>query len=260
MRRRAPSPVRSTRQRARPAPALAAFAATSPQRPARLGDQLYEQILEQIVVGKLPEGSRLPSESQLCAAFGVSRPVVREALSRLQADGVVVSRHGSGSFVQRRPNQDLLRLAPIGSIADLMRCFEVRIALEGEVAHLAASRRTEDDLQAIKAALEELDGVIARGEVGSEADIRFHKAIAVASKNKLFVATLETLATHVFQGMTVARNLSLKRSQARLQLVQEEHIAIYEAIKREDPEAARATMRAHIDNARTRVLSDSTEP
>ncbi len=186
---------------------------------------------------------------------------MREALSRLQADGVVVSRHGSGSFVQRRPNQDLLRLAPIGSIADLMRCFEVRIALEGEVAHLAASRRTEDALLgAIKTALEELDGVIARGEVGSEADIRFHKAIAVASKNKLFVATLETLATHVFQGMTVARNLSLKRSQARLQLVQEEHIAIYEAIKREDPEAARAAMRAHIDNARTRVLSDSTEP
>jgi DNA-binding FadR family transcriptional regulator len=83
-------------------------------------------------------GDRLPSESRLCEVFGVSRPVVREAISRLQADGLVVTRHGAGTFVAKRPREEFLRLAPIGSLADLMRCYEYRIALEGEAASLAA--------------------------------------------------------------------------------------------------------------------------
>jgi DNA-binding FadR family transcriptional regulator len=231
-----------------------------PQRQAKLGDRLYEQILDRIVSGALPEGEKLPSESQLCELFGVSRPVVREALSRLQADGVVISRHGSGSFVQRRPNQAFAQLAPIGSIADVMRCLEFRIALEGEAASLAAERRTEADLARLEQALADLDHVIARGEVGSDADRSFHVAVAQASQNRLFAHAMEVYAEHTLKGMELARSLSLRRSARRLQLVQQEHIVIYEAIRAEDAAAARDAMRTHIDNARIRVLTDSTEP
>jgi GntR family transcriptional repressor for pyruvate dehydrogenase complex len=232
----------------------------TPLRPVKLADRVYEQILEQIASGQFPEGARLPSEAQLSSAFSVSRPIVRDALARLNADGVILSRHGSGSYVQRRPNREVLHLAPIGGMADLMRCFEFRIALEGEAAYLAASRRSESDLKAIEAALSALDGVIARGELGSEADIQFHNAIAAASRNKLFESTMETLAAHTFAGMSLARNLSLRRSHERLLLVQEEHSRIFAAIRGEDPEGARSAMRIHIDNARARVLTDSTEP
>ncbi|MBN9529075.1 MAG: FadR family transcriptional regulator [Alphaproteobacteria bacterium] len=229
-------------------------------RAQRLGDQLYERILHRIVAGELAEGERLPSEARLCEEFGVSRPVVREALSRLQADGMVVSRQGSGTYVQRRPSQDLTTIAPVGSIADLMRCFEFRIALEGEAAALAALRRTDDDVARIEAALAELDRVIEAGEVGSEADVRFHMAIAQATRNKIFETSLRAVAGQAIQGMHVARSLSLKRSIARMRKVQAEHHEVVAAIKSEDADAARAAMRNHIENARARVLTDSMEP
>lgn len=232
----------------------------SPVRQLKLADQLYEQILNRIVSGGMAVGSRLPSESQLAELFGVSRPVVREALSRLQADGIVVSRHGSGSYVQRRPNQAFALLAPIGDVANLMRCMEFRIALEGEAASLAARRRTEADLAQIERALAELEMVMKRGEVGVEADRQFHVAIAAATQNQLFVQALEFFSEQTLKGMQLARSLSLRRSAERLRLVQQEHIRIVEAIKAADPMLARDAMRNHIDNARIRVLNDSTEP
>src|ERR1700730_19151450 len=97
----------------------------------RYADRIYEHILEQIVAGEFKIGERLPSESQLGAHYAVSRAVVREALVRLHADGVAVTRRGAGTYVQRQPGREFLRLAPIGGVADLMRWFGVCIALAG---------------------------------------------------------------------------------------------------------------------------------
>ena len=69
-----------------------------------LGDQLYDEFFRLIVEGEFPENTRLPAESELASRFGVSRPIVRQALSRLKADGLIVSRRGSGNFVLRRPD------------------------------------------------------------------------------------------------------------------------------------------------------------
>lgn len=223
--------------------------------PAKYADQLYGDIMAAIVIGNLPEGEKLPSENELAESFGVSRPVVREALSRLRADGVLVSRRGSGSYVQRRPSPQFLKLAPISEIADLMRCFEFRIAIEGETAALAASRRTDEDLAEMRSALKELDENIRTKTLGADADIRFHNAISQASKNKLFTSCLQTLSDAILQGMTVARKLSLQANAKRLQTVQSEHRRVYEAIQKKDPVGARRIVRAHIENARDRVLS-----
>ncbi|MFZ5556450.1 MAG: FadR/GntR family transcriptional regulator [Pseudomonadota bacterium] len=230
------------------------------RKPAKLADTVYEEILGHIASGRYAEGKRLPSEPRLAEDYGVSRPVVREALSRLRADGVVVSRHGSGSYVQRRPAAEFFRLAPIGSVADLMRCFEVRIALEGEAAALAAARRSEGDVAEMQAALDELERVIAAREVGVEADIRFHNAIARATANQLFESAMQALSVPTFHGMRVARNLSLRASVERMRLVQYEHTRVFEAIRDQEPAAARDAMRSHIENARTRMLTDSIEP
>ena len=228
--------------------------------PSRLPDRIYEQILERIVSGKFAVGDRLPSENQFASDHGVSRAVIREALSRLLADGVVATRQGAGTFVQRKPGREFLRLAPIGGIADLMRCFEFRIALEGEAAYLAAQRRTDENMAALDEAFHKLDQANSAGEVGVELDINFHVAIARASRNQLFVQTLDALAIHTFNGMNITRNLSLTRNQKRLLLVQAEHQRILEAIRVGDEEAARREMRTHIDNARHRALGDSAEP
>lgn len=227
------------------------------RRSVRLADQLYEQIVSQIVAGSMPTGERLPSESRLCEIFGVSRPVVREAIFRLQADGLVVTRHGAGTYVAKRPRDEFLRLAPIGGIADLMRCYELRIALEGEAAYLAAERRTATTMAAIDQALQALDRAIKAHEVGADADQRFHVAIARASQNDLFDQSLDALSAHIFAGMHVARHLSLGHSAQRLIIVQNEHAAIAAAIRAGAADEARLAMRSHIDNARTRIMSDA---
>jgi DNA-binding FadR family transcriptional regulator len=201
------------------------------------------------------EGQRLPSEMELCARYGVSRPVLREALTRLKADGIIVSRQGSGNYVQRRPEPDFLQFAPEGAIAEVLRCFEFRIGVEGEAAYFAAERRSERHVELLHSICDELDMCVERGEVGNEADFRMHLAISDASENDLFVSALWSVKRAMDFGMVIARNLSLRGPGTRPALVQSEHRAILDAIARRDPEAARLSMRSHISNARNRMLS-----
>src|SRR4051812_30299120 len=112
----------------------------APQRAPRLADQLYAQLLDQIVRGTLMGGQRLPSENRMSSQFAVSRPVIREAIARLQADGLVTTRHGSGTFVVGPPKDRTIKLAPIVGTPALVLCFELRTALECEMAILAARR------------------------------------------------------------------------------------------------------------------------
>ncbi len=220
----------------------------------KLSDQVYERILAKIVEGEFPENSKLPTEVELSKQLEVSRPVLRQALARLRQDEVISSRQGSGSFVTRRPAQQMLDFAPVGSIADIQRCFEFRVAVEGAAAALAAERRTDEHLAKIKGALKALDNCIKTGELGVDADELFHAAITEATENQFFVSTRESMLTHIQFGMNLTRNLSLSRTLERLEMVQAEHAAIYKAIYDKDPGQAQDAMRAHIRNARLRVF------
>ncbi len=225
-------------------------------RHKRLADRLYEQILEQIVSGKLEVGSRLPSEAEFCRLFEVSRPIVREALSRLQADGLVISRQGSGSFVQQRPSSEFIKLAPPGSIADVLRCYELRICLESEAASLAAGRRTNTQLARMARALEELGRILATAELGIEADVEFHKSFVAGCGNHLFVSTFQALEPIIKSGLQIGRGLSLLDDQTRLERVYREHARIYEAIEASNPDEAGRAVRDHFQNSLERILSD----
>ncbi|MGH7042514.1 MAG: FadR/GntR family transcriptional regulator [Acetobacteraceae bacterium] len=224
-----------------------------PHRKERLADQLYGQILQQIVAGTLKEGARLPSEQEICTAFRVSRPTVREALTRLHADGLVVSRQGSGRFVLRRPPDGLTKLAEGSDIAGMLRCLEVRIGLEGQAASLAARRRTSTDLDRIAAALAALAARFADGATPAAADFAFHLAIAEASGNVLFALTLQSLGGAIRQTMSVALSLTQTGSQERARRVLDEHATIAEAVTRGDAEAADLAMRYHLHRSRQRV-------
>ncbi|MGQ9370160.1 FadR/GntR family transcriptional regulator [Azospirillum sp. ST 5-10] len=226
----------------------------TPHRQSPLPDQVYEQLLLQIGSGRLAVGGRLPSEPRLCAAFGVSRPVVRAALARLRADGVVESRRGSGSFVLREPSREFLRVAPSGSIAELMRCYEMRVALEGEAAFLAAQRRGAAELAAMEAAARRLEQAIAANDIGADADVAFHHAVAEATHNHLFVQAMESMRRPLRDGIATARRLSQMAAAERLTLVQREHAAILDAVRAGDGEAARTAMRLHIERSRDRMV------
>lgn len=224
-----------------------------PRRKERLGDLIYGQILERILSGALKEGDKLPSESEICRSSQVSRPTVREALMRLHADGLVTTRQGSGTYVRHRPSEHLTRLVEASDIAEMLRCFEVRLGLESQAAGLAAQRRTGAQVDAIFAALDALRAAFAGGSVPARTDFAFHLAVAAASGNPLFGEILDTLNETIQRIMAVALGITRSGSQERARRVFDEHEAIAEAIRQGDAEAATLTMRYHLHRARQRL-------
>lgn len=218
-----------------------------------LSDQLYGKILEQIVAGALREGDKLPSEHTLSAAFGVSRPVVREALRRLQDDGLIEARRGVGSFVRKRPPDKLIHFAPAESVASLMRVMEARMTLEHATARMAALRADPSDISRIEAALLALDGAMTERRSASDADFAFHLAIAHASHNDVYVAMLLTVRETMKRAINVAQSITRGGTDGRIDRVLVEHRRIFEAIRARDADAAGLTMSYHLLQARARV-------
>ena len=222
--------------------------------PDRLSDQVYREILDRIIQGEFRRGSRLPTQERLSALFGVSRPIIREALMRLSDDGFVRSRQGSGSFVQHLPRPEILQFAPISSIADVNRCFEFRYRLEGEAAELAAQRRNDALVSVMQAALDRMDQSEMANESNVDADYRVHLTIARATQNKYFETTMELVKEPATFAINLTQNLMRPRPHERLE-VKAEHLAILDAIKRQRPGPAKAAMRHHIERAQARLIS-----
>lgn len=227
-------------------------------REGTLSDLVYERILSKIVDGDYASGSKLPTENELSQHLKVSRPVLRQALKQLRVDGVITSRQGSGSYVTGQPDRAILVFAPVGSIADIQRTFEFRAAVEGEAAALAAHRRSIEQLAALQAAFRNLEKCVLNGHLGVDEDEVFHALICEASDNQYFVSVRASMQSNIIAGMNLTRNLSLTKTDDRLRLVQAEHQRILDAIKDQNPEAARTAMRTHIENARRRVFEGAT--
>lgn len=228
-------------------------------RRLRLSDQLYGQILEQIVSGRLSEGARLPSETEICKSFGVSRPVVRQALQRLRADGLVQARQGSGTYVQARPAERLADFVDPGAVSALLRCLEVRVGLEGAAARFAAERRGTRELDRIVAAHEALRVQADAGAMTAEVDFAFHVAIAEASGNGFFPRLLAELQAELRGFMALSLNLTRTGPSLRAAHVLHEHRLILDAIRGQEAEAAEIAMRFHIVQARRRMVDRNRE-
>ncbi len=222
---------------------------------ATLAERVADQLRRLIARGEFPRGVRLPSEFELAARFSVSRPVLRAALAALREEGFVSSTRGSGTTVLRGPDPGALRFPLIGTIADLEQFFEYRILVEGEIARLAALRRTPEALAEIEAVLDEPQQVLALGapELARDANFRFHRAVARATGNAFHVATIEQLPNLVGQGPVEVRNFDEADMARRVALLNAEHRSILEAIRARDASRASAEMQAHIAAARLHV-------
>lgn len=224
-----------------------------------LADQVYDQLLAKILEEAYPVHSRLPAEEVLAQDFGVSRPIVRAALSRLRDDGIVQSRRGSGSYVLRRPDRQLISFVPLESISDVQRCYEFRIDVEGAAAAWAARRRDKEDLAAMDHAYEVMAQTYEQNALGVESDQMLHLAVARASKNPFFASVLESLGDQIAFGVKLSRSLTLLDAPGRQQLVLAEHRAVLDAIRLKQPEVAEATMRHHITAAKDRMFVGTQE-
>ena len=223
---------------------------------ARLSDQVAEQLAAEIRGGGLAPGDRLPTEARLVEQFGVSRTVVREAVSRLKSLGLVDSRQGSGVYVRQPSSFAPLQFAAqhAASQEAVVQMVEVRRALEAEVAALAAQRRTAADMRRIQSAVKALDTAVQRGGDGVSEDVRFHRAIADAAGNPFLIQTLEYLGQFLHGATQVTRANEARRLDFAQQ-VQDEHAAIVQALQAGDVQAARLAAAGHMDNAIRRIRS-----
>jgi DNA-binding FadR family transcriptional regulator len=220
-----------------------------------LAERVADQLRRLIERGEFPRGVRLPTEHELAARFSVSRPVLRAALAALREDGFVSSTRGSGTLVLRGPEAGALRFPLIETIADIEQFFEFRIALEGEIAALAAARHTPATLAAIEAVLAEPEEMLSLGapELARDANFRFHRAVARAAGNAFHVAAIEQLPNLVGLGPVEVRNFDEPDPAARIARLNAEHRSILDAIRAREADRARAEMQAHIGAARRHV-------
>jgi GntR family transcriptional repressor for pyruvate dehydrogenase complex len=230
--------------------------AAAPRRARSLTQVLVEGLSGRIASRDLSPGDKLPTESAMMGEYGVSRTVVREAISRLQASGLVETRQGVGTFVLARPAQAPFRVDPaeLATVADLISLLELRISVEAEAASLAAMRRSDEDLAALRESLDAYERGVQRADDAIDPDFEFHLRIARAARNRYFVDLMNHLGKVVIPRTRVnSARLAQEERSEYLRRVGREHDDIYSAIARRDPDAARAAMRTHLSNSRERL-------
>ena len=225
------------------------------RRPRSLALALVDDLGDRIRDGRVAAGAKLPTEAEIMGEFGVSRTVVREAISRLQASGLVATRHGVGTFAVGLGNAAPFRIAPeqFATLRDVIAVLELRIGIETEAAGLAAARRTPGNLADMRASLDAFTQALAAGRDAVGPDFQFHLDIARATQNAHFADLVGSLGSKIIararlEPQTVAQGDRLEY----LRRVNGEHESIFDAIVNGDAEAARAAMRTHLANSRER--------
>lgn len=225
---------------------------------SNLTDRVAATLREQITQGGFSPGDVLPPETVIAERLGVSRTVLREAVSRLKVDGLVSSKQGVGLMVlDNRPSSVLrLRAASAHDLEEVISIVELRLGFEIEAAGFAAMRRDAGDLEEMRQALAEMRAAVESGEesIGVEADFRFHRAIANATRNSNYISLFGFLAQLYRHNLVVSRERSAKLA-PRGRLAQQEHEAIYQAILAGDADAARQAARTHVENTGSRLRS-----
>jgi GntR family transcriptional regulator, transcriptional repressor for pyruvate dehydrogenase complex len=218
---------------------------------------LAADLRSRIVDGVIQPGEKLPSENTLIGEFGVSRTVVRAALTRLQAEGLVETERGRGSFALTPPPADPTSGPPARAVVtaeDRLHLLEFRMGVETEAAALAAGKRTERQLNAIRQALAEFTDSVEHPAHAMKADFEFHKAVAAASGNPFYTDCLTSLGQTMI-AMPRTRLMTGVEHYARdhFEQVVHEHASICGAITDGDSAAAAAAMRSHLANSRRRL-------
>lgn len=221
----------------------------------KISQVISRELLNQIENGTFPPGSKLPTEMELAAQFGVSRLPIREALSMLRAAGMISSRQGGGTYVEEATNSTLLQRVRIESddVESIKHLFEMRKILEPEGAYLAALRRTPEQLERMKEILKRMeDESLQKGTSAIDADIDFHRSVILATHNPIMIQTLENLSSLYKRSLDITLRPNVELRQRR-EAVYKEHYNILLAIEAEEPELAKIQCVIHLKNAEKKL-------
>lgn len=220
-------------------------------QPRRLSDDIVEQLETLIAEGTFKAGERLPAERVLAEQFGVSRPSLREALQKLVARGLLISRQGGGNYVTDALGKGITDplLALLESQPSAHRdLLEFRWVLEGACAYQAARRATEHDHARLQAAHQALEASYANNSRQQEggADAHFHLAIAEASHNLIYLHTMKGLFDLLKRNVVTNIGGLYQRDPDTREQLRAQHAAILAAILAGDADAAKASAEQHI--------------
>jgi GntR family transcriptional repressor for pyruvate dehydrogenase complex len=207
-------------------------------------DEIVEALSDEIRMGILRPGDRLPSERMLCDRFGVGRSSVREALRVLSSMGLIEIQMGRGSFVaDPDAREDPPGIWDRSADVPLSAVMEVRLAFEPQMAALAARRAGDEHLERLEASLRNLESHIERDSLRGRvfADMAFHEALARASGNPLYLSICRGIEPLLFEARRAGLR-SLERSKWEL----ESHAEIYGAVKRRSSGSASRAMWHHV--------------
>jgi GntR family transcriptional regulator, transcriptional repressor for pyruvate dehydrogenase complex len=221
------------------------------ERETRL-DAATNEIRRRIADGQLVDGQRLPTEADMARDLGISRPLLREVLARLRAEGYIETAIGIGSFVRLPTEEDLaaifarqLELPTFVDGLDADALYEVRTTLETATAQAAATRATPE-------MIEELGNLLARMREYKHyqaeytaADVGFHIAVARASGNPLYPIVLRPLVTMIVEGIFESHGVHRATDEGIAG-----HAQVLAAIKRRQPKAAGRAMATHLAQSR----------
>ncbi|MFN0156050.1 MAG: FadR/GntR family transcriptional regulator [Gaiella sp.] len=217
-------------------------------REPRLSDKVADMMLETILSRRLQAGDRLPSERELGEQFGVSRTVIREAVRALVAKGMIEVRSGSGlrvAAVDAAAVSESMSLYLRGGALDFEKVHEVRALLEVHIAGMAAERATDENLAQLRAVHERMKEEVADVEAAARDDLEFHRAIALATQNDLYLLLLDSIGSALID----IRRENLGTGASPMTLGQ--HEAVLERIVARDAAGARAAMSAHLEGVAT---------
>lgn len=222
---------------------------------------LAADLRNRIVDGIIQPGEKLPSENTLISDFGVSRTVVRAALTRLQAEGLVETERGRGSFALTPPTDGPSAAPgarPVATTEDRLHLLAFRMGVETEAAALAARNHTERQLRAVGTALEAFTESAGHPAHAMKADFEFHRAVATASGNPYYSDCLASLGQTMI-AMPRTRLITGDEHYAGDHFAQvvQEHQSILDAIADGDEAAAAAAMRSHLANSRRRFKASA---
>lgn len=215
-----------------------------------------EDLAQAIRSGALAPGSQLRTEADLCRRYDVSRTVIREAIARLRSDGMVVSQQGRGMFVSEAPAPHSFSISDeaLRSLPETIALLELRLSVETEAAGLCAERRSEEEIDAIRALMEQTD---ARHDdptaVHIHYDYDFHLAIAKATRNAFVFGFLGYLRPMIVPRFRLGHIVSAELKEAYYARIHAEHAAIVTAIAQRHGDQARRAMRLHLANSLERV-------
>lgn len=216
-------------------------------RGERLADKVEGALTESIVSGHLAVGERLPSERELCERFGVSRPVVREAVRSLIAKGLLADHPRRGHVVTsfgRDAVTESLTVYLRGQQLDYGKLMEVRVLIEVANAGLAAERASEEQIAALRTAAAQLQPPPAVEQAALD-DVAFHRAIATATGNEF----LEVLLDSIREALITVQLPTLADPEI-VDSARRAHERIARQIAAHDADGSRRAMREHLDEAR----------